>query len=587
MKISNPKSTVVSVLVLGILALSFFGIFSFKPSQANALVVNNPNATKVTDNFCIACGASQNEFGTIQTPQLVPSQVQGRGLLNEIYCNAATPTPVEVTSITDTLGNTWTKVQTLHQSGGSFVGKEFMSSVWITNMVNNSAASIVITINFAPNAFDCQFNLFLFTTGILQSPQVLGSFQFQKVGTGIFQSNLNMVMSTSGNINAQAGAIVWDNTWINTTVTDTAGTVQMNNLGLLSFNNVGLGDYLFFRNYFGYYPNNVSQTFSTHWTSTNSAGGQNYGIGNMVMVFYSTVAQPQGCNPNCQITGGGTQISASVFSLTANTTYYYTANSGIGGLTITNITSKIFSYVNNVAGKSNNTLQITVYLSSCSSNGVPIFSLTCPYTNFGTFAEDFYIPNSTSKQFIHIPSTSKITIPANVTYVVAMIDKFSGLSIYQALNAQPMYSTNEGTFSGANWKPPNTITIQNPTTPQLFLEWFGYSNQGVKVFTSTSSTIVTCSSGSSCITGTATTQLTQTTVLYSRSSGATPTNDLQDLETYFPIWIFPLIFSPFGIQGVLVGALIGTVLGALLGIVPLWAGFLLSIGLLYVMYKRG
>lgn len=593
----NPKShhpenkTIATVTILVLLSLSF--IIYMIPNVKG--VVTNPSIQFTNQNSCTGCGASQDEFSLIQVGNgFNPATVIGQGLLNVVYCSGSTTTTLpDVSSITDTIGNTWTKIASV---GNGAVGTndnaqiQYMNSIWQTNVVTTGSASFRITINFSPNAGNCKFILFLDTTGFLISASFGGSYQYFKPSHGIFasQPKLNSIMSTQS-IPTPQGAIVFSSDWLNSTQTDGLTATQQNNLGLQYLTSLNLGggnSYLYVRDFYGYYSGTQPSTiYKTSWISSSSIPNSNYPIGQLVVLLQSTTLNPTNCNPNCMISGGGT-ISNTVFSLTANTTYYYVSETGIGGITLNNISSKISSYVNNGVGKSNDTFQITIYQSACTSGGVPIFSLTCPYTNFGLFTFTKYIANGTSKQWIHMPTNFNVIIPANGSYVIGMISKFSGLSLYTANNIQPMYSTTEGIFTATNWKPPSTISIQTLTTPPIFIEWFGNINSLISTSTQTSSSIVTCTSGQFCITNTTTVVQVQTTYSYSTSSGASQLNVIQDFESYFPVWIFPLIFSPFGIQGVMIGFLIGVILGVLLGIIPLWAGFLLSLGLVYVLIRR-
>lgn len=611
MKPNKLKSQPVlaSGLVLTILILGFLSVFvDFSKVQA-APAVNNPNlvqigSTKIplTGTCTNPCGSPINGgvglFGLIQVGNgFNPALFNGDGMVLVERCTQA----IINAAPTDTLGDTWLFAVALVQLGLSNTngnGNNFAGYIYYTNIVTTASTSFHIAQTTAVNTGNCWFELYLMNTGVVKhNVSGAASFFFTSVN-GLTTKYTPLAFTTGGNIvTTVPNTMVFLSTWVNSTVADSPQVLGGNNLGQVYLNNPGIGagtTLLQTSTFFGYFNAQTTQSFLASWIDPNSPTNTWYGIYVLVVYLVPTGNQASGCNGlSCSTIGGGTTISKTTFSPTANTTYYYVSNSGNGGISITNVTSKVQSYVNAVLGKTNDTVQISLYLSSCSVNGEPeTASVNCPYINFGGFSATFYVTNGVTNQWLHALKNTTITIPPNSLYVWSIISKFSGLTLYTASNAQPMFNTTEGLFTSTTWKPPTQITLQRPNIKSgviqdLFLEWFGTQNVSTQTITSTSTSITTITSGQTAVTATSTAIQTVTTQIYSRSSGATSQNDLQDLETFFPIWIFPILFSPFGIQGVLTGFMMGIVLGALLGIIPLWAAFLMSIGVLYVMIRRG
>lgn len=608
----KSKSLIASVLVICILSLGFLSVFDSVVFAAPA--VNNPNLIAIggqaplTSSCSNPCGSPINEFGTIQNgngfnPHLFP----GDGLINVIRC---TNQDVSFQNPTDTIGNAWIPIFNL-PLGASALGNAptygsnnaFQGFLYYTNLVTTASTSFVIHLTLqvgASNNGNCWFELYLVNQGIVLNAHSGGVGTFFTSTNGLFTKITVLNFQVGGNIfNTVPNTLVFASTWTNGTSTDQPAVLGGNNLGQVYINNPGIGitNNLITSTFLGFFNAKTTQDFTFNWVGNPALIPNNrwYGIGLMIAYFVPANNQASGCNGlSCGVTGGGTTISASTFTPTANTTYYYVSNSGNGGVTINNVTSKIQSYVNAVLGKTNDTVQISLYLSSCSVNGEPeTASVNCPYINFGGFTRQFSVVNGVVNQWVHALVNTTINIPPNSLYVWSIISKYSGLTIYEVNNAQPMFNTTEGLFSGSTWKPPTQITLQRPNLKSgviqdLFLEWSGTQQVSTQTITSTSTSITTITSGQTAVTATSTAIQTVTTQLYSRAStSVTPQNDIQDLETFFPVWIFPILFSPFGIQGVLTGFMMGIVLGALLGIIPLWAAFLMSIGILYVMIRRG
>jgi len=574
----TPKPLVTSILILVILGLGFFSVLVLPIPKVQA---HNPIITFEVNNACTSCGATQNEFGTIQAGNgFNPSLVAGQGVINMIYCTSATLSPVIVTSITDTLGDVWTQDNFISAASSHTNNPttSYSSFEWYTNMVTTASSSFVITINFSPSAGTCEFILSLANYGITPiTSQITGGFQSQR-------GSANM---TSSVITSPINALTFVASWSN--YTSLVGQPGNSVLGLNQYKSIQLcavSSCLTATQYYGFYTVSLTRPLLVTFLNDPSHG---YGFGYLAVIYnINTIFAPTCQDNNCPIAGGGITPGITQFTLTANETYYYVANSGIGGVTIQNLTTKIDSYNNGNPGKQFDTVDMMIYRQFSSTTGTsPPISLTNPLNIIATTSFT-NVATGTFANWLHAPSTLAIVIPPNTMYAVAIESIFAGLGLYQALNAQPMYEQPVLiTSTQSTWQPPSQITQQIIQTPQLFFSFYG--SQGVFniVSTSTFTSVSTCAALQTCVTTTNTIYNTNTQFSYVRPANQTNISDLQDVETYFPIWVLPLIFSPFGVQGILIGLTTGIILGAVLGIIPLWAGFILSIGLVYVLYKRG
>ena len=579
MKHLTPKPLSITLLILVILGLGFLSVFIPYIPKVQA---HNPIITFELNNACSpACGNTQNQYGTIQSGNgFNPSLFPGDGVINMIYCTSATTSPVLVTSITDTLGDVWTQPIFLSPASSHTNNPttSYSAFEWYTNLVTTASSSFVITINFSPNAGTCEFILSLASYGLTSiTNQITGGFQSQRGGASM----------TSSVITSPINSLTFVASWSN--YTSLVGQPGNSVLSLSQYKAIQLcavTSCLAAQQYYGFYTAQITRPFLVSFLNDPSHG---YGFGYLVTIFnINTIFAPTCQDNTCQIVGGGITPGITQFTLTANETYYYVGNSGIGGVTIQNLTSKIDSYTNANPGKQYDTVNMMIYRQFSSTTGTsPPISIVNPLNLIATVSFN-NIATGTFANWVHAPSSLSIIIPPNTLYAVGIESIFAGLGLYQALNAQPMYEQPVLISStSSTWAPPQQITQQILQSPQLFFSWYGIQGVFNVVSTSTFTSVATCTASQVCTTASSTIYNTNTAFTYVRPVNQTNIADIQDVETYFPIWVLPLIFSPFGIQGILIGLAGGVILGAILGIIPLWAAFVLSLGITYVLYKRG
>lgn len=577
MKHLTPKPLAITLLILVILGLGFLSVFIPYLPKVQA---HNPIITLTNTSSCSTpnCGNAVNEFGLVTS--FNPATSTGLGLINMLYCTSASTSPTIVTSITDTISDVWTQIIGIPTSAfhGSNTEESYQAFEWYTNVASTGSTSFTITANFSPASSYCEFTLSLVSYGITPlNNQVTAGFQVQRGN-----SNLTSTVVTS-----PINSLIFVSTWSNYTNGFQSGNLV---LGLSQYESTAIcpqTSCITQQQFYGFYTAQVTRPFLISHLTQSSNNPQGFGF---IATIYNinTIFAPTCQNNTCQIAGGGITPGTTQFTLTANETYYYVANSGIGGVTIQNLTSKIDSYNNANPGKQYDTVNMMIYRQSSSTTGTsPPISIANPLNLIATVSVN-NIATGTFANWFHAPSSLSIIIPSNTLYAVGIESIFSGLGLYQALNAQPMYEQPVLISStSSTWAPPQQITQQILQSPQLFFSWYGIQGVFNVVSTSTFTSVATCTASQVCTTASSTIYNTNTAFTYVRPVNQTNIADIQDVETYFPIWVLPLIFSPFGIQGILIGLAGGVILGAILGIIPLWAAFVLSLGITYVLYKRG
>lgn len=595
MKDFQQKQIIPSLLVLSILALGFLILIPIPKVKATT-----PTMSYQATGYCGApCQTGEiNEFGTVNS--FSPVANIGNGLVDEIFCypggninldpnsqqySAIIPT-YSITSITDTLGDVWSGIPVQFDSEYGY--GEY---IWYTNIVSTSATTMVIDLNTSPGyAGSCVYELYLITTGISVNnyngiPGGINS------GTGIYHVTANHFSLTSQDIINPTNTINFITGWISPTPTTSATGVSISITNIspvtsLRTEDAGVTPQFYMNSLYQYISSAFVSGYTMLYNLTSMPNGIGYYAGLSVVSFNLGATGSSNCsNQSCGVVGGGSTLdSTTSFQLIANTTYYYTGTTSTGGLTIQNITSKIAAYTNGNSGKSTDTYEIAVYsMNAGSSFPTAVLNSGNPFVR--TFNINGTIQTGSTNQFIH-GGTLNLVIAPDTSYAVSIISKFTGLSIYHTVNSEPMNYTNDGTFSGATWSPPYNI-IDKTTSPfNLYLFWYGITTPNLLITTTVTTDLTTCAVSSTCTVNLFTTWTTTTSTINNLQGGTGGEAMISNLVTYWPIWLLPLFFTPFGIQGVLLGFIFGTLLGALLGVIPLWAAFILVLVTIYLLSKR-
>jgi hypothetical protein len=594
MKIQT-KSIAPTILVFMILALGFLILIPIPKVKAAT-----PTMSFIAEGFCgNPCQISEiNEFGAIGG--FNPSTHIGNGLVDEVLCqpggninldpgsqqfNAVIPT-FSITSITDNVGDVWAGIPLQFNGGGNSFGEY----IWYTNIITTGATTLTITLNTTPGQVNtCVFDLWLITTGISVN-NYNGVPGFVGAGTGVFfvgSKTLNLASETVINPTNTINFIVgWTNATgvgtpgFGTTITNISPVTTLRTIAAC-LNPCIAADF-----YYQYISSAFVSGYNVAFAFSSMSPGNKFGVGLSVVSFNLGVTGSSNCsNQSCGVVGGGSTLdSTTSFSLIANTTYYYTGTTSTGGLTIQNITSKIAAYTNGNSGKSIDTYLLGVYsLNAGSSFPGAVLNSGNPLVRI--FNINGTISTGQTNQFIH-GGTLNLVIAPDTTYAVSIISKFSGLSIYHTINSEPMNYTTDGTFSGATWKPPYNI-VDKATSPfNLYLFWYGITTPNLLTTTTVTTDLTTCAVSSTCTANTVLVWTTTTSTINNLQGGTGGIAEISNLITYWPIWLLPMFFIPFGIQGILVGFIFGVIVGGVLGIIPLWAAFVLALLTLYLLSKR-
>lgn len=580
--------------MITIMGLSFLGYWIPQAFAAS------PTITFITTSTCGSpCGTSATIFSALSNPN--PSSISGQGLIMSLFCNPGgtfnygygTQPSILVNSVSDNVGDIW--FQALEQTTISTNGA-YVNVIWFTNVIVTAATTLTVTVNFVPYGTQCYSELYEASTP-LTVKTIAGNQGTFNVGTGAFQvgtiSPVNFAMTTNA-ISNPSGTLTFTTTWISTSSggSEVVSVTNYNSHVLLETNTAGTSPPVTAVTY--YLFNSVTSNImgNVNWALTHSKSGYAYPVGISVVVFLTTTSGSTtggGGSSNCTgvscgVSGGGTTLDTTTsFTLTANTTYYYFATTNKGGITITNVTSKTQSYSNGGAGKGTDTIMLAVYAMQGLTNLQNFSTVTYPFTRI--FNINLTTVNGETNKWLH-GGTLNIGVPSNTSYIVTIISKYAGLSIYHSTTATvSMLSTTEGTFSGATWSPPYQISIQTPYANNLYLTWTGTINP-ISIVQVISSTVVsTCAAGATCLSATTTIWQTVTSSINNLQGGSGGTAITENLIYYWPVWLLPMLFIPFGMQGILIGFIFGDVIGAISGIIPLWAAFLLGLGTIYLLQR--
>lgn len=574
-----------SISLIALLTLSFIGAIAPK------VFAVNPTITYITTNFCAgsggtACGTTFNLFGTLVNPN--PSTIIGQGLITAIWCTpSGTNQSVFINSVTDNVGDTWILNSQLQTGTHGYT-----LFVYTTNVITTTAVTLIITGNATPSANQCHFELFKASTGIsLATSNGLNFIDY--VGTGIQQVNTLIQTINTQSFQTPSNTLSFELSWTTyfSNAQETITFTQSNPLTQNTAQASCLTPCLFTESWYSFNTASVTNSYNVIWNVASTQSAFTYAMGLLVIIFKpyaqtSSTVNGNSCQgSNCSVTGGGSTLdTSSQFSLTANTTYWYYGTTGIGGLTIQNITSKIASYTNNAVGKALDTYELSIYRMPTGTNIQNYSTIGNPFSRI--YNTNGSILTGSTNKWLHAGSIN-IAIPINTSYAISIISKFSGLRLYHTINPSSiLLDSTEGTFSGATWSPPFKMTQTNTAPFLVFLEFFGYQNPIFTITTLTTVTHTSCVVGSTCSIFTSTIWQTQTSTINNLQGGGGAMAIMGNLIYYWPVWMLPMFMIPFGIQGILIGFIFGDIIGGISGIIPLWAAFILGLGTVYLLQRR-
>lgn len=574
------------------LVLSFLAFWTPKAYAAN------PTITFITASTCGSpCGTSVAIFNALGSPN--PSTIPGQGLIVSLYCapggsfnyGYGTQPSLIVNSVNDNVGDIW--FQALEQTTVSSNGA-YTNIILFTNIIVTVSTTLTITINFVPYGFQCYAYLFEASTPL--SVKTLGGNQ-ASYNPGVNPQqifNTPPISLLTNSLPTPANTLTFETAWISTS-NGGAEIITANNYNphvLLTTNTVGLNPPITTFAYYLFNSIGSSIPYNVALSITGTKSGYTYPLGLSVVIFLttangSTTGGGGGSNcsgQSCGVTGGGATVDTTTsFTITANTTYYFAATTSKGGLTIQNVTSYAQLYTNGAGGKGTDTIMLAVYAMQGGTNIQNFSTTTFPFMRI--FNINLTMVTGQTNKWLH-GGTLNIGVPSNTSYIVTILSKFSGLSIFHSTQAGvSMLQTSEGIFSGATWSPPFSITIQKPYVNNLYLTWTGTVNPISIISVLSSTTVTSCISGAVCTSATTTIWQTATVSVNNLQGGSGATAITGNLIYYWPIWLLPMLFIPFGVQGVLIGFIFGDILGAISGIVPLWAAFLLGLGTIYLLQR--
>ena len=583
MKKSNRKITSISILFL--LSFSFLAIFISVYPEATA-TNTSPQFTRLASTF--TTGGSTIVFSAYN-----PVPYINNTYIMTFSCSCGLPIPGIISGITDTRGNSWTMINRI-SGGNNGVGTGTSGNVyveselWTATQVSTVTTSNVITITLTTNVVYGAAGLFVSNQPLSKVSQG-GASNFQVMSNPLGTvPTLNTRLTTNDYTFSGNTQFIIFNYDFSSTKFGTTNFVSSNPTAPLVANNPdsvcngAQQDIQCGSQQTVVTPN--SQTIKEHFFVTITATNNpaiTYSYGLLNVVFTTVTIIPPSCQ-NCPINNGITNstMSKTLFSITGNTTYIYLADSGRGGTFINNITT-LASYTNAGTGKSADFIYLCVYTLSTLEYQKTVSS-TNPLTQKACYLNTLVTTGQINQSIIWI---ANLNVPANVTFGYSIFSRYSGLTVPETFIPITLYSDSSDYVDSRDvGTPPKLLGNAVSTTP-LWLTLSGYmlpQTTGITVtFTDTNSTSTT-------------TTLSTSTVVYTTNlySYRTVSNNqdrvavFQDVITFFPVWVFPILLSPFGVQGVLVGATIGVILGGILGIMPMWVAFLLTLGLLYVMWNR-
>lgn len=571
---STQKNRPIGILILVLLGLSFVAIINpILPipqiKTANAL---SPQFILITTSFSV--GGTVGVLNNWNPSALVGDEY--------IWATTCQPYTASITSITDTTGNVWVKIGSMQVAHG------VVSDIWHTTQVPTGLGAITVTANFAATITFCSLAIYKSNQPVIltQTFSTQGTFRTSAIIGLVNKLNIQLIGGTI-TMSGTNQFVQFNYAFSNTSISGGTNFVTFTPLqplivvvpdalcdGVQNIVQCGTSETVDT-------PNGGTDTRRPTVTITNSIAATNtWAYGMFSLAFASLVLNPPSCDI-CSVNGGGTTNSKStVFStLTGNASYVYLADSPVGGVTIQNITTEVSSYTNAGAGKQHDFIYLCIYELPTLISVKPISSTN--QLNTKTCLLDPYVSTGQTNQYIHWQPNYKVT--PSVTFAWALFSRYSGLNIYTTNTTVTMY-LDTADYSGTSGTPPDFLGNANPTTPPLWIPITGLGQQFTK---STGTFTFTNTNSTQTITTTATTTSLATSYIYSTTTGQDKISVIQDLTTFFPIWLLPLIFSPFGIQGVLIGSILGVIIGALIGVLPLWVAFLLSLGLVYILFRRG
>lgn len=581
----KTKNLIISLPVILILMLGFLSLISIQNVKASSPVTHTG---VYIGQYCSFSGATVTCNNTGSYPIFYNyGESQTLMLYIDSYPNTAI-----ITSITDNAGNTWVSANARTCTSGS---SGYCEELWYVSQ--SSATAITgIVINYSPDATAVTLTASSSTTylalnsfkagisnGETNSLQVVKISDSQSLSQNIPSNSLVYVSTSIFSSGYDAGAsgdywnintptpLIWDSPICTSScsagleINPWTGNALGANYGFNA--NVGMGvqtEYVTQSNTL-----NAIWSFSSGTTVPSSTTFSD-------IIFMSIWSQTGIIGNNCgvcSVTGGGTTLSTSYYTIHANQTYFYlTTTPSKGGMYLQNITTKIHGYTNTGIGKGTDTYSILVYsvpnTASITSNNplVLVASLTKTITTGTTNLYTHWYPNT--------------SIQNNSQFAIGIISKYTGLSIYESTGVNLNNDTTDALTNGIM----NKITVYKANvTPDLFLGFIGYIPQSQTIQKATYLTTITCPSGSTCVNYQTTQIVTSTVTGLASPSGATLI--ITDLVTYLPIWIFPLIFGKMlGTTGLLYGLMLALILGIFMGLFPYWVIFLIII-MIYLLLR--
>lgn len=575
------KSRLSSYIVISLLAFSFFMFVPF------------PKGYAVNATFVKLFTTSSTLPSTLQVTGWNPSLLVGDTYILTASCQ---PSSTHIAYITDTTNSTWIKVGSIQGGtlgGGGVAG--VITDMWYTTQVATALNSINIVVNFALSEQLCGVTVYNSNVplNLIQATSVVGAFRtFATLGNPP-RLNTNLYSSTL-HLTGIGQDVVFNYIFSNSTSGTNFVTFTPNNLinPLVNIfpDAICSGGWQ--------EPIQCQASQITINLSPTTIGAYTYGMNiqnaNAVtntysyamftVVFNTQVAPPPNCS-TCGIGSGGnsgkgiTIDKTTSFSTTGNSTFFYLYDSPVGGALIQNISVKVSSYVNAGVGKSTEDIYLCIYmlLPGQLSNKTAITS-TNPLNQ--VYCQlDTTVKTGATDKYVHVYPNR--LIPPNTGFAIAIFSRYSGLRIYAAIVTDAL-KIDTVDYTGTLGVPPIALSTFSPSSPNIYLTWSGSQTQVISNVTVT----VTAASSTSTVTTTSVSYQV-TTLVYNNLKGGTGSIIItQNLVTYWPIWLIPMLFIPFGIQGILIGFIMSLMLSGMLQIIPLWAAFLMALGIFYLLTKR-
>jgi hypothetical protein len=624
-KISSVQKFSKKGMTIGILLGLFMGIAfaSYTPVKAYTnqfVLIGSLN--------CQTCSIDPNVTGTI---------ANANDLLVVVYqCSS---TSFTVNTITDTKTLSWSQITTFNfQSSTIYSSLTGIIGYWFAS-AGSSTGSDTLTITFGSAPTDC---IFLLIEG--NTPYVAYSSSFSSGGITQSSSQPNNIISTQS---VPANSIVLINmiTFFSTNINyqsssytvlppTQSGSYLTMCQSSVSCNTEDTYGALFYGYWYTTNPVTTGLGYQSPAESYyNATPAYLYGL-----IFSTTgtisVSQSNLVTYGCTSTNTPTSGSSST-SVTGNETYWftgYTAGSQAGSLfDFRNMTL----WVNSI-GLTNHQTKVDIYIVLWISSNVgttpqgQLPSATFPFQQSYNYPSQAGGPvigttqlisiqhytNTTNPFKISVGSNAVGTILASMTtgqaFAIGLYTTHNGVKITNCTTATPQYYDVPSSYyntiiseSGIDIGMSNCVSstlcmgpllsaTTNSLSPYLYTQILTPSIITVQTSTNTILTITSFSTVTLTSTsGVATNTITVTTTIITDALQG-PTGSVQiteNLITYWPIWILPLVFGfmgglfGFGLGGLLYGLMIGLMLGQLEGLLPLWTIFIDAV-MIYLILRR-